>query len=59
MCSFVSFWQAGKVWFLRVDMVAMDKSYSSWLINELEFFGNADLHFEVMELAETYLEDIR
>merc|ERR1712000_665724 len=42
--------EPGKVWFLRVDMVAMDKSYSSWLINELEFFGNADLHFEVMEL---------
>lgn len=47
------------VWFLRVDMVAIDFDHSNWLLNELEFFGNADLHFECMKNAPDLFEDMR
>jgi hypothetical protein len=40
----------GSVWFLRVDMVPLEPDHSSWLLNELEFFGNADLHFACMKV---------
>lgn len=39
---------SGEVYFVRVDMVALDDSHSTWLLNELEFFGNADIHLECM-----------
>jgi hypothetical protein len=29
-------------------MVALNSSHTSWLLNELEFFGNADIHLECM-----------
>ena len=36
--------------FLRIDMVRSSEQ-EGWLINEVEFFGNAFLHFEVMDDA--------
>lgn len=46
--------------FLRIDMI---RSKSGWLINEVEFFGNAFLHFEVMddayEIFPTLVESVK
>lgn len=47
------------MWFLRVDMVALDRNCSSWLLNELEFFGNADIHLECMTGAEDLFDELR
>lgn len=42
--------------FLRIDMIrSTDKK--SWFINELEFFGNAFLHFEVMDDSYEFFPD--
>ncbi len=49
----------GNVWFLRVDMVSLDGDYRVWMLNELEFFGNADLHFECMENASELFQDLQ
>ena len=34
----------------------MDQAHSVWMVNEIEFFGNADLHFECMEQSEQYFD---
>ncbi len=48
------------MWFLRVDLVALDNRNESWLVNELEFFGNADIHLECMgPLMEDLFDDLR
>ena len=43
------------MYFLRVDMVALDNYHENWLLNELEYFGNADIHLECMG---SYVEDL-
>jgi hypothetical protein len=45
---------AGK--FLRVDMVK--RNGGGWWINELEYFGNAFIHFETFDNAEEFLDQI-
>jgi len=43
--------------FLRVDMVRKDDN-TGWWINELEFFGNAYIHFEVFDNASELLDEV-
>ncbi len=42
--------------FLRVDMVK--RNGGGWWINELEYFGNAFIHFETFDNAEEFLDQI-
>jgi hypothetical protein len=42
--------------FLRVDMVR--RREGGWWINELEFYGNAFIHFEAFDNASEMLEDV-
>ena len=37
--------------FLRVDVIKSNEKNGMWYVNELEFFGNAFLHLEVMDDA--------
>jgi hypothetical protein len=47
---------AGAGRFLRVDMIR--RRLGGWWINELEFFGNAFVHFDVFDNASEMLGDI-
>lgn len=44
--------------FLRVDMVRKRDPAAGWWINELEFFGNAFIHFEAFDNSPELLESI-
>lgn len=42
--------------FMRVDMIKRNEG--GWYINELEFFGNAYIHFEAFDNTEEFLEEM-
>ena len=41
--------QPGALKFMRVDMIKSCKGEDKWIVNELEFFGDAFLHFDVID----------
>lgn len=48
--------QPGAGHFMRVDLVRCSDGSGRWWLNELEFFGNAQLIFEVFDNASDLLE---
>jgi hypothetical protein len=50
--------QPGASRFMRVDLVRRNDGSGGWWLNELEFFGNAQLIFEVFDNASDLLDAV-
>jgi hypothetical protein len=55
--------QPGALKFMRVDMIKSSNAKDTWLVNELEFFGNAFVHLDIVddgyELVPTVVECVK